>query len=247
MDLKDFFEKNKKVALGFSGGTDSAYLLWAGLNCGADIKPYYVRSAFQPEFEFKDAMAVCGLCGVSPEIITIDVLNCEDISSNGPLRCYYCKKRIFGEIINHAAKDGYSTVIDGTNATDDYNDRPGMKAVKELGVLSPLRQCGISKAQVREYSENAGLFTWNKPSYSCLATRVAANELITAEKLEKIEKGEMILFDEGFSDFRLRYSGQTAVIQVKADQYELARILFPQIKSKLLSLFCEVILDNNCR
>lgn len=247
MELKEFFELNNKAALGFSGGADSAYLLWAGVHYGADIKPYYVKSAFQPEFELADAKKLCAELGLGLEIIDLDVLALPEIALNLPERCYYCKRAIFSALRERAAADRYGVIIDGTNASDSYDDRPGMRAIRELGVLSPLRDCGITKQKLRELSREAGVFTWNKPSYSCLATRIAQGEEITGEKLSVIEAGETFLFQAGFSDFRLRLNNGKAKLQVKAEQAEKAKKMLPEIKSELSEFFSEVTLDTEYR
>ena len=119
------------------------------------------------------------------EVLPIDVLCHEKVTANPPDRCYHCKQQIFGKILEKAKADGFSLVLDGTNASDDAADRPGMRALAELKVRSPLRECGLTKAVIREKSMEAGLFTWDKPAYACLATRIPTGEVITAEKLER--------------------------------------------------------------
>ena len=164
MELTDFFAQHPKAALAFSGGADSAFLLYSAAACGADIMPYYVRSQFQPAFEHADARRLAAALGVPLRELEADVL-CEDtIVANPADRCYFCKRRIFGAICTAAAADGYSVVLDGTNASDDRGDRPGMRALEQAHVLSPLRLCGLTKAEVRRRSKAAGLFTWDKPA-----------------------------------------------------------------------------------
>lgn len=243
MDINEFFQKHNKVALAFSGGVDSSYLLLAGIACYADIKPYYVKSQFQPEFEMKDALHLAGILGVEPEIIKLDVLGCDMITSNPSDRCYHCKSHIMSEIKKHAAIDGYDVIIDGTNASDKTDDRPGMKALQELGILSPLRECGLTKQEIRHRSKNACLFTWNKPAYACLATRVTAGEKITSDKLQKIEKSEEYLFSLGFSDFRVRVTQNVAALQFTSDQIVRARKCFDEISTKLSEYFPVIQID----
>ena len=125
---------------------------------GADVAPYYVSTQFQPEFELNDAKKAANLIGAELRIINYDILQHSDITMNTADRCYYCKRKLFNAIIRQAAEDGYTTVIDGTNASDIEGDRPGMKALKELEVLSPLRECGITKETIRELSKEADLF-----------------------------------------------------------------------------------------
>ena len=125
------------------------------------------------------------------------------MAENPPDRCYYCKRTIFSKLAETALADGYELLIDGTNASDPEGERPGMRALREA-VLSPLRLCGITKDQVRRLSKEAGLFTWNKPAYACLATRVPSGQPITAQLLQRVEAAESALKDLGFSDFRIR-------------------------------------------
>ena len=126
------------------------------------------------------------------------------VKSNPKDRCYYCKNQVFGGILKAAKEDGFTEIMDGTNASDDAGDRPGMRALKEMKVLSPLRLSGIIKTALREYSRNAGLFTWNKPAYACLATRVPSGISIEASVLKDVEWAEKSLSDLGFRDFRVR-------------------------------------------
>ena len=220
MNLDLFFSQHKSAALAFSGGVDSAYLLHKAVSCDCDIHAYYVKSAFQPQFELEDAMKLAKELGVKMTILELDVLSDKLICSNPPDRCYHCKKKIFSAIAEAAKKDGYALLLDGTNATDDADDRPGMKALKEFSVRSPLRECGLSKSDIRRLSKEAGLFTWDKPAYACLATRIPAGQQITCQKLIATEKSESYLTELGFSDFRIRLSGTEAKIQLKEEQLE---------------------------
>jgi len=136
-ELIDFFKAHPRLALAFSGGTDSAYLLYAALACGCDVRAYYARSPFQPAFELEDARRLAGQLNAEMRVIPLDVLADETVRSNPPDRCYHCKRRIFSSLLEVAAEDGFDTVIDGTNASDDAGDRPGMRALRELRVLSP--------------------------------------------------------------------------------------------------------------
>lgn len=243
MDLQTFFVENSSGALAFSGGTDSSLLAWAAARCGKSWTAYYVRSAFQPAFELEDAKKIAAQCSLPLQVLDVDVLACPDVARNPKNRCYNCKKKIFGLILERAAADGYSLVIDGTNASDDAGDRPGMKALREMRVRSPLRECGITKAQVREMSRQAGLFTWDKPSYACLATRIPAGTAITIEVLRAVEAGENALFELGFSNLRIRLRGEAAVLQLPASQLEEAFARRKEIRARLSPLFTLVSLD----
>lgn len=247
MTLQDFFKQHKKLALAFSGGVDSAYLLYEGIVAGCDIHAYYVKSAFQPQFELEDAKKLAAMLGATMTILDLDVLSDPVITKNPANRCYHCKKKIFGAIMAQASADGYSLLIDGTNASDDASDRPGMKALQELEVRSPLRECSITKTEVRSLSKKAGLFTWNKPAYACLATRIPAETEITAKKLQATEQSEKILSDLGFSDFRIRLSGKDAKIQVREDQLEKLLLYRKEILEKLKPYYSAVTVDLEVR
>lgn len=247
MTLEQFFAEYPKVALGFSGGVDSAYLLYAASKYAKEVRAYYVKSAFQPAFELEDAKKLADEIGADMKVIHVDVLRDEQVAANPPDRCYYCKRQIFGTISSVAKEDGYTILLDGTNASDDADDRPGMKALGELRVLSPLRICGLTKKEIRERSKEAGLFTWNKPSYACLATRVAAGEQITKEKLEMIEKAEDYLFSLGFSDFRVRTLQGHARLEIPKEQTELLLQYREEILQELKEAFLSVSLDLNAR
>ena len=130
MELKEFFEKYPRAALGFSGGVDSAYLLYAGKKYGADIRPYFIKTAFQPEFELRDAIRLAKELDVELTVIRHDILAEERVAENPADRCYYCKSALFHALKKQAMEDGYNVLLDGTNASDEASDRPGMKAIR---------------------------------------------------------------------------------------------------------------------
>ena len=243
MELSDFFREHPRAALAFSGGADSSYLLWEGLRRAEDLGVYYVKSPFQPAFELRDALRLASELGAAVTVLEADPLSEPAVAANPANRCYYCKKLIMSAIRRAAARDGYPLVIDGTNASDDIGDRPGWQALREAGVLSPLRLCGITKGELRRRSREAGLFTWDKPAYACLATRVPTGEPITAEKLAAIEAGEDALFQMGFTDFRLRTRDGAAKLQFIAGQHETAAARLDEIKAALRPYYSEVSLD----
>lgn len=214
MDLKEFFKLHPKAALAFSGGVDSAYLLYAAKQCGAEVRAYYVKSVFQPQFELEDARRLAKDVHADLKILEVDVLSDSQVTANPPDRCYHCKKVIFSAIAQASREDGFITILDGTNASDDAGDRPGMRALQEMSVLSPLRECGLTKSEIRRLSKEAGLFTWDKPAYACLATRIPTGTAIAADQLERTEAAENYLFSLGFTDFRVRLQGDAAKLQV---------------------------------
>ncbi len=243
MTLENFFAENNKIALGFSGGVDSSYLFYAAIKYNADVKAYYVRTQFQPDHEYTDALRLAKSIGAEVNVIDYDILRHGDITANPYNRCYYCKHKIFSAICERALEDGYTTIIDGTNASDDANDRPGMTALRELSILSPLRECGLTKADVRRLSKEAGLFTWNKPAYACLATRLNTGNKITSDKLEKIEASEDILHELGFKDIRVRMYHSMAKLQFTDEDIERAFEMRADIIKKLSPYFEDIALD----
>lgn len=243
MTLETFFEEYPQTALAFSGGVDSAYLLWAGVQAGVKIRPYFVKTPFQPQFELEDAQRLCGELGAELTVVEYNVLSDSQVAANPSDRCYHCKRRLFSLLRERAAADGFSLLLDGTNASDDAGDRPGMRALRELEVRSPLRECGLTKERIRALSRQAGLFTWDKPSYACLATRVPAGRPITREDLEKVERGERTLFGLGFRDFRLRLTQDGCKLQVTENQFPLTLERRAEILNILAPLFPEVTLD----
>ena len=247
MTLEDFFREVPKAALAFSGGTDSAFLMWAAKHYGCDVKAYYVSTVFQPEFEKRDAIRLAGELNVPLRIVKKDILAVPEAAANGPRRCYYCKRAIFTALWEAAGADGYPVLLDGTNASDDAGDRPGMQALAELEVRSPLRECGISKKEVRRRSKEAGLFTWEKPAYACLATRIASGTRITEADLERAERAETLLADLGFRDFRVRITGEGARIQATEEQLPLVLEKRKEITGALKDLFPAVSLDLEAR
>jgi len=243
LTLQDFFNQNPKIAIAFSGGVDSSYLLYAAKASGADTRAYFVKGAFQPQFELDDAKRLAKEVDVPLTIIPADILANDKVTANPSDRCYYCKQTVFGLIQETAAKDGFHTLLDGTNASDDASDRPGMKALKELQVRSPLREAGLTKDEIRKRSKEARLFTWDKPSYACLATRVPTNQKITKEELDRVSYSETFLMSLGFQDFRVRTVENDAKIQVKEGQLELVLQHREQILKKLQPLYDNVLLD----
>lgn len=241
--LRAFFEVHPRLALAFSGGADSAYLLYAAGACGCDVAPFYARSAFQPEFELRDARRLATQLGVALNEVPLDVLAVEAVRLNPANRCYHCKRAIFTALLTAARAQGYDAVMDGTNASDDAGDRPGMRVLAELNVLSPLKLCGVTKAQVREYSRRAGLFTWDKPAYACLATRIPPHTPIAEADLRRVEGAEAALFELGFSDFRVRLFHGAARLQLPGGQMARALERRGDIRAALAPWFDTVMLD----
>lgn len=247
MNLREFFHENLKVAIAFSGGVDSAFLLYAAKHYAKEVKAYYVKSEFQPGFELEDAKRLAGELNAELQVLNLEALDILGVRENPVNRCYYCKQGIFGVIWKAAKEDGFETLLDGTNASDDAGDRPGMQALKELSVRSPLRECGLTKDEIRRLSKEAGLFTWDKPAYACLATRIRTGELITKEKLAATEAAEEYLFSLGFRDFRVRMQKGVARIQLKEDQWERIVLYREEILRELKKHYKSVTIDLEVR
>ena len=243
MTLEQFFQENPRCALGFSGGVDSAYLLYAGVKAGADIRPYFIKTAFQPAFELADARKLAEGLGAEVTVLELDALADPRVAANPADRCYFCKQNLFRTLKERAIADGYPVLLDGTNASDEAGDRPGMRALAELSVRSPLRECGLTKAEIRARSREAGLFTWDKPAYACLATRVPAEETITADILARVEGAEDALFRLGYTDFRVRVFHSAARLQLPRGQMERAVREAETIQAALKPYFTPILLD----
>ena len=243
MTLEQFFQENPRCALGFSGGVDSAYLLYAGVRAGADIRPYFIKTAFQPAFELADAQKLAAGLGVEVTVLELDALADPQVAANPADRCYYCKQNLFRTLKERAIADGYPVLLDGTNASDQAGDRPGMRALAELSVRSPLRECGLTKDEIRARSREAGLFTWDKPAYACLATRVPAGETITVDILARVEGAEDALFRLGYTDFRVRMFHGAARLQLPQGQMERAVREAEELRQALKPYFTPILLD----
>ena len=242
MTLDEFFQKQRKLALGFSGGVDSSYLLVKAIEQKVDIQPYFISTAFQKEAELQEAKAIAAELGAKIQVIEVDILQDEKVAQNPAKRCYHCKQKLFGEIVNRAKLDGYDVIIDGTNASDDISDRPGFKALQELGILSPLRLCNITKDEVRRELQERGFLFWNKPSSSCLATRIRTDTTITQAKLSQVEMLENNLAKLGFNAFRIRLiDDKTAKIEVR--EADLGKVV--ELRKKIIALL-EPICSNIC-
>ena len=247
LDLQLFFAENPRVALAFSGGVDSAYLLYAAIQHGANVHAYFIKTAFQPEFERRDAMRLAAQLGADITVIEHDVLQSDLVAENPADRCYHCKHALFALVQERALLDGYHLLIDGTNASDDAGDRPGMRALRERSVRSPLRECGLTKPMIRQLSKEAGLFTWDKPAYACLATRIPTGDVITHDMLARIEGAEEALFALGFTDFRVRVIKDCARLQLPDGQVERLFAEMECVRSALEPFFSSVLLDLNGR
>ncbi|SKA92512.1 uncharacterized protein SAMN05443428_11269 [Caloramator quimbayensis] len=217
MSLVRYLETLDKVLIAFSGGVDSTFLLKAAKDAlGENALAVTFNSPYIPSWEIKEAKLFTSDFNIKHLIIDMPIIN--EIMDNPENRCYLCKKALFSCVIDTAEKKNIKFVLDGTNADDIRDYRPGMKALKELNVKSPLLELGFTKEDIRLLSKELGLNTWNKPAYACLLSRVPYGEKIEIEKLKKIEKSEMYLMSIGFKAVRVRNHNDVARIEVPKDQ-----------------------------
>ena len=186
--LKTFFAEHNRVAVAFSGGCDSCLVLALAKKYCKDVKAYMVFTDFQMRSDLLDARNFARACGVDLEVFELDVLKHENMQQNPENRCYLCKSLMFQTIRNAAVRDGFDTLVDGTNLSDDPSNRPGFKALKEYDVISPLRLCGLEKSDVRALSAALGLISANKPSFSCIATKFPYGAILSSGILRQKER-----------------------------------------------------------
>ena len=179
-------DSDERYGLAFSGGCDSSFLLAAMRRAGLDVKAYMVMTAFQAPFELDDARRVVEETGAEFELMRADILAQPEVCANPSDRCYLCKRFIFGQVLAAMERDGRRVLLDGTNASDDPANRPGFRALAELGVRSPLREAGFTKNDVRAASRAIGLSTADKPYFSCFATKVTQGRPLTRESLDAV-------------------------------------------------------------
>ena len=213
--LKEIIADYGSLAVGFSGGVDSSFLIAVAHEILGDrLIAVTGVDASIPEREVKEAKAFCEERGIRQILCTVDPLKEESFRNNSPDRCYFCKHGIFTEIKRIASENGIDYVAEGSNMDDLGDYRPGLRAVDELGVKSPLREAGMYKADIRRISNAMGLPTWSKPAYACLASRFVYGEEITEEKLYMIDRAEQFLIEHGFLEERVRMHGNVARIEV---------------------------------
>jgi len=213
--LKMILREYGSIAIAFSGGTDSTFLLKVAHDVlGENAIAITARSSVNPEWEYIETLQFTKNLGIEHIVIDINITDIEAFRKNPENRCYFCKKEIFTRIQKAARDHGISNVADGSNVDDLDDYRPGMLALKELGVYSPLREAGFTKKEVREASKEMGLPTWDKPAFACLASRIPYGDEITKEKLKMIEQAEEYLFSLGFRQLRVRHHRDLARIEV---------------------------------
>ena len=213
--LNNIFQKTGKLAIAFSSGVDSTFLLKAAHDAlGDNVLAITAHSALNPGRDLTESQEFCRAEGIHHIVFYPDEMAIEGFCENPVDRCYICKKDLFSKILQIAKENGFDHVAEGSNIDDLGDYRPGMKALQEMGILSPLKEAGLTKAEIRKLSFDLGLKTYDKPSFACLASRFPYGETISKEKLAMVEQAEELLMSHGFRQMRVRIHGMMARIEL---------------------------------
>ena len=236
--LKEYIKSLGSVAVAFSGGVDSTFLLRTAHDVlGDKVLAVTASSCSFPERELREARKFCSENGIAHEVCESEELDIDGFRQNPVNRCYLCKHELFEKMIDIAAKKGFENVAEGSNMDDMGDYRPGLQAIAELEVKSPLRAAGLYKEEIRQLSKQLGLPTWDKPSFACLASRFVYGETINEEKLGMVDRAEQLMIDLGFRQVRVRIHDKLARIEVLPEEIE--RVTQPDIRKKINDGFRE--------
>lgn len=221
--LKDIIGSHRSAVIAFSGGVDSTFLAKVGKDVLGDrVLLITAQSSTYPEFERNEALELARRLDIKHRLVVSEEIDIPGFADNPPDRCYHCKKELFTLLVQIAQKENYAVVFDGSNADDTRDYRPGRRALRELGIVSPLCDAGLTKDDIRFFSRRFGLPTAAKPSFACLASRFPYGEKITREKLERAEITEKALRDFGFTQFRVRIHDRLARLEFIPEEMEKA-------------------------
>lgn len=219
--LRSSIKEMENLVVAFSGGVDSSLLLKVAYDVlGDKVLAVTARSSTYPEREYREAVDFAAAYKIRHRVILSEELAVKGFSVNPINRCYLCKFELFSKIKRIAAEEGYRFIAEGSNNDDMSDYRPGLKAISELGILTPLKDAGLIKDEIRSISKKLGLATWNKPSFACLASRFPYGDKITVEKLKMVDSAEQFLIDLGFRQNRVRHHGDVARIEISEADFE---------------------------
>ena len=214
------------AAIAFSGGVDSAFLLHVAHEVlGENTLALTADLPSVPRRILNDAIGFCRRYAIRQIVVGIDALQISGFYKNPPDRCYHCKRALYKSLTATARENGFKAILDGSNLDDNNDYRPGEKAIRELGIRSPLREAGLTKEDIRSLSRERGLETWNNPASACLASRFAYGEHITKARLTMVERAEDFLYDLGFPQARVRIHGPRPIARIEVPVNELQRLV----------------------